>query len=99
MILERQVYTDDEKRIQTEWLRIKILTEEGRAYADVEIPYLAKSITIEGIRGRTVPPNGNVITLDGTKFDKEVAKNSRLLYDDKTIALTDVEVDGVNRCP
>ena len=41
MILERQIYTDDEKRIQTEWVRIKVLTEEGRAYADIEIPYLA----------------------------------------------------------
>ena len=38
MILERQVYTDDEKRIETEWIRIKVLTERGRAYADVEIP-------------------------------------------------------------
>jgi hypothetical protein len=37
MILERQVYTDDEKRIQTEFQRIKVLTEAGRAYADVEI--------------------------------------------------------------
>ncbi len=39
MILERQIYTDDEKRFQTEWVRIKIFNEEGRAYADIEIPY------------------------------------------------------------
>lgn len=95
MILERQVYTDDEKRIQTEWLRIKILTEEGRAYADVEIPYLAKSITIEGIRGRTVRPNGNVITFDGTTFDKVVAKYRRFLYEAKAFALPGVEVGSV----
>ena len=93
MILERQVYTDDEKRIQTEWLRIKILTEEGRAYADVEIPYLAKSITIEGIRGRTVRPNGNVITFDGTTFDKVVAKYRRFLYEAKAFALPGVTAE------
>lgn len=32
MILERKIYTDDEKRFQTEWMRIKVFTEEGRAY-------------------------------------------------------------------
>src|SRR6266705_5354864 len=95
MILERQIYTDDEKRFQTEWVRIKILTEEGRAYADVEIPYLAKSITIEGIRGRTVRPNGNVITFDGTTFDKVVAKYRRFLYEAKAFALPGVEVGSV----
>lgn len=95
MILERQVYTDDEKRIQTEWLRIKVLTEEGRAYADVEIPYLAKGTTIEGIRGRTVRPNGSVIPFDGTTFDKVVAKYRRLLYEAKTFALPGVEVGSV----
>jgi hypothetical protein len=31
MILERQVYTDDEKRARTEFVRIKIFTEAGRA--------------------------------------------------------------------
>src|SRR5215467_8169694 len=95
MILERQVYTDDEKRIQTEWLRIKVLTEEGRAYADVEIPYLAKSVTIEGIRGRTVRPDGSVITFGGTSFDKVVAKYRRFLYEAKAFALPGVEVGSV----
>ncbi len=42
MILERQVYANDEKRVQTEWVRIKVFTEAGRAYADVEIPYLSR---------------------------------------------------------
>ena len=95
MILERQVYTDDEKRLQTECVRIKVLTEEGRAYADVEIPYLAKSITIEGIRGRTVRPNGSVITFDGTTFDKVVAKYRRFLYEAKAFALPGAEVGSV----
>jgi hypothetical protein len=30
MILERQLYTDDEKRFQTEQLRIKVFAEEGK---------------------------------------------------------------------
>ncbi len=95
MILERQIYTDDEKRIQTEWLRIKVFTEEGKTFADVEIPYLAKSSTIEDIRGRTVRPDGTVITFNGTVFDKIVAKYRRLRYEAKAFTLPGVEVGSV----
>ena len=95
MILERQIYTDDEKRMQTEWLRIKIFTEEGKAYADVEIPYFAKSSTIGDIRGRTVRPDGTVIIFNGTVFDKIVAKYRRLRYEAKAFTLPGVEVGSV----
>lgn len=95
MILERQIYTDDEKRIQTEWLRIKVFTEEGKAYADVEIPYFAKSSTIGDIRGRTVRPDGTVIIFNGTVFDNVVAKYRRLRYEAKAFTLPGVEVGSV----
>jgi Domain of Unknown Function with PDB structure (DUF3857)/Transglutaminase-like superfamily len=95
MILERQIYTDDEKRIQTECLRIKVFTEEGKAYADVEIPYFAKSSTIGDIRGRTVQPDGTVIIFNGTIFDKVVAKYRRLRYEAKAFTLPGVEVGSV----
>lgn len=95
MILERQVYTDDEKRLQTEWVRIKVFTEAGRAYADVEIPYIAKSTTIDGIRGRTVQPNGTVVPFNGTVFDNVVVKYKRLRYDVKTFTLPGVELGSV----
>jgi uncharacterized protein DUF3857 len=77
MILEREVYTDDEERVQTELLRIKVLTEAGRAYADIEIPYVVKSTSVENIRGRTVQPDGTVIPFAGVIFDKVVAKYKR----------------------
>jgi Domain of Unknown Function with PDB structure (DUF3857)/Transglutaminase-like superfamily len=95
MILERRVSTDDENRAQTEWVRIKILTEEGRDYADVEIPYLAKSTTIEDIRGRTVRSDGTVITFSGTVFDKTVLKYKRFRYEMKTFTLPGVEVGSI----
>jgi hypothetical protein len=95
MILERQVYTDDEKRIQNEWVRIKVLTEDGRAQADVEIPYVAGSTTIEAIRGRTVHSDGTVIPFAGTIFDKIIAKYRRHRYDVKAFTLPGVEVGSV----
>jgi hypothetical protein len=95
MILERQIYTDDEKRLQTEWIRIKIFTERGKAYADVQIPYLGGSTTIEGIRGRTVLADGTAIPFNGTVFDKVLVKYKRFRYDAKTFTLPGVEAGSV----
>src|SRR6266849_1051543 len=95
MILERQVYTDDEKRVQTEWVRIKVFTEAGRAYADVEIPYFVKSTSVEDIRGRTVRPDGSVIPFSGAVFDRVVARSKKFRYEGKTFTLPGVEVGSV----
>jgi len=95
MILEREIYTDDERRVQTEFLRIKVLTEAGRAYADVEIPYVVKSTSVENIRGRTVQPDGTVIPFAGVIFDKVVAKYKRFSYDAKAFTLPGVRVGSI----
>lgn len=95
MILDREVYTDDEKRVQTEFLRIKVLTEAGRSYADVEIPYVLKSTSVENIRGRTLQPDGTVIPFAGEIFDKVVAKYKRFAYDAKAFTLPGVQVGSI----
>jgi Domain of Unknown Function with PDB structure (DUF3857) len=95
MILERQVYTDDEKRVETEWVRIKVFTEVGRTYSDVTIPYLAKNSSVEDIRARTVRADGTVIPFSGAVFDKVVAKYKKIRYEAKTFTLPGVEVGSV----
>jgi hypothetical protein len=95
MILERQVYTDDEKRVQTEWVRIKVFTEAGRDYADVVIPYFENSTSIEDIRGRTVRPDGTIIPFSGTIFDKIIIKYKKFRYYAKTFTLPAVNVGSV----
>lgn len=95
MILERQVYTDDEKRLQTEFIRIKVLTEAGRSYADVEIPYVVKSTSVENIRGRTLQPDGTISPFAGVVFDKVVVKYKRYAYDAKTFTFPGVQVGSI----
>jgi hypothetical protein len=95
MILERQVYTDDEKRVQTEWIRIKIFNELGKANADVEIPYLLKKTSVEDIRGRTVRTDGTIIPFGGLVFDKIVIRYKKFRYNVKTFTLPGVEVGSV----
>jgi len=95
MILERQLYTDDEKRFQTEFVRIKVFTEAGRGNADIEIPYLAKSMTVSDIRGRTLRADGAMINFDGVVFDNVAIKYKKIRYDVKTFTLPGVEVGSV----
>ena len=95
MILERQIYTDDEKRVQTEWVRIKIFTEAGRDYADVVIPYFEKRTTIEEVRARTVRPDGTAIPFSGAVFDKIIVKSKKFSYHAKAFTLPGVEIGSV----
>ena len=64
IILYRQVDRDDNSKTGDErnFIRIKILKEEGRKYADVEIPYEKGSFDqIFGISGRKINPDGSVV--------------------------------------
>ena len=97
VILFRQVDRDDNLRTGHEdnYFRIKILTEEGRKYADVEIPYFKESEAINTIHARTIRPDGTIAEFDGKVFDKSIAKAKGLKYLAKTFTLPDVQVGSI----
>ncbi len=97
IILYRQVDRDDNGRTSHEdnYFRLKILTEEGRKYADVEIPYFKGSEDIVNIRAHTIKPDGTSVNFDGKIFEKSLVKARGLRYLAKTFALSDVEVGGI----
>jgi Domain of Unknown Function with PDB structure (DUF3857) len=97
VILYRQVDRDDNGRTshQDDYFRIKILTEEGRKYADVEIQFFKDNETITGIKARTIRPDGTIVNFDGKVFDKTIAKAKGLKYLAKTFTLPDVEVGSI----
>ena len=63
VILFREVDRDDNRYTPHEdnYLRIKILTEEGRKQANVEIAFSKAYESISGIRARTIKPDGTII--------------------------------------
>src|SRR5580704_5069687 len=67
IILYRQVIRDDTGNTAHEdnYFRIKILTEEGRKYGDVEILYETGLENVVGIHARTIKPDGSVADFDG----------------------------------
>jgi hypothetical protein len=97
IILYREVDRDDRGLTAHEdvYFRIKILTEEGRRYGDVEIPYFKDEGNIVNIHARTIKPDGTIVNFSGKAFDKEIAKARALKYLAKTFTLPDVEVGAI----
>ncbi len=97
IILYRQVERDDNGRTSHEdnYVRIKILNEEGRKYADVEIPFFKDSGDVIHIRARTIRPDGSTADFDGKAFDKSIVKAKGMKYLAKTFTLPDVQVGSI----
>jgi len=97
IILYRQVDRDDNGRTSHEdnYLRIKILKEEGRKYADVEIPFFKESQDVVHVKARTIKPDGTIAEFDGKVFEKTLVKEHGRRVLVKTFALPDVQVGSI----
>ena len=95
--LYRQVDRNDSNRAATEYnyVRIKILTEEGRKYANVEIPFEKLRIGVSNIRARTIRPDGSVANFDGKIYENTIVKSKSLKYLAKTFTMPDVQVGSI----
>jgi Domain of Unknown Function with PDB structure (DUF3857)/Transglutaminase-like superfamily len=97
VILYRQVDRDDNAKTGNEqdYVRIKVLTEEGRKYGDVEIPYFREQGNIISIRARTIRPDGTIANFEGKAYDKTIVKARGVKYLAKTFTLPDVQVGSI----
>lgn len=97
IILFREVNRDDRGRTAHEdvYFRIKILTEEGRKYGDIEIPFFKDVGTIVNIHARSIRPDGSIADFTGRAFDKSIVKARGLKYMAKTFTMPDVQVGSV----
>lgn len=97
LILYREVYRDDNSinRHEDDYLRIKILTEEGRKYADVEIPYESGFTDVGSIHGRTIEPDGSIVDFEGKAFTKSIVKARGEKIRAKTFTLPAIQVGCV----
>jgi hypothetical protein len=95
IILLRQVDRDDSNMHEDNYLRIKILTEEGRKYGDVEIPFFKDREDIKNLHARTIRPDGSIVTFEGKPFEKSIIKARGVKYLAKTFTFPDVQVGSV----
>src|SRR3954452_3148956 len=72
VILNWHQVVDDNNSFRTDYFPIKILTEEGKKYGDVEVPHVSLLSDINHIKARTMRPDGTIAAFDGKTFDKVV---------------------------
>lgn len=95
VILYRQIDRDDSDSREHNYVRTKIFTEEGRKYADVEIPFVKGRENIRNIKARTVRPNGSIADFDGKVYEKEIVKARGFKVLEKTFTLSDVQPGSI----
>ena len=94
--LFRQEISDDKLHMHSLYVRIKILTEKGKEYGDVEIPaYEGRTYTIRAVKGRTIHTDGTVIPFTGKPIEKLLLKQGNERVMTKVFSLPDVQVGSI----
>ena len=97
IILFRQVDRDDRGLTAHEdvYFRIKIFTEEGRKYGDIEIPFWKEQGSVVNIHARTIKPDGTIVNFGGKVFDQSIVKARGVKYMAKTFPLSEVQPGAI----
>lgn len=82
-------------RFENNYVRIKILTEAGRRYGDIEIPLSEEVGNVSNINARTIRPDGSIAPFSGQIFEKNIVKAKGFKYRAKTFAMPDVQVGSI----
>jgi hypothetical protein len=102
--LYREEITRDDLHVVQHYERIKILTEKGKSYANVELGfvsasgdgnYASENRTVGDIAGRTIHPDGTVVPFTGKPYLKTMEKTSSYKYQAQVFTLPDVEVGSI----
>lgn len=89
------VYTDDVEGHEHTYVRIKVLTEEGRDQGNVEIPFIKGAREIKDFKARTVAPDGSAAEFTGTPIDKTLIRARGFEELAKTFALPNVQAGTI----
>jgi len=74
-----------------EYVRIKIFTQAGTKYGDVEVEFLNNQLDVKDLDGRTILPDGTILKFEGKVLEKEIQKRNGLKSLAKTITLPGVQ--------
>ena len=103
VVLYREELTKDDLHSMQHYERIKVLTEEGKRYANVELPYVSTGgnwisgddKSVDDIAGRTIHPDGTVIPFTGKPYLKVIEKGDGYKVQEKVFTLPNVEVGSI----
>ena len=105
MVLFREEITRDDLHVVQHYDRIKILTEKGKEYANVELDfvqtegdgfdYSGNEMSIGDITGRTIHADGTIIPFTGKPYQKVIEKGDGYKIQSRVFTLPDVEVGSI----
>lgn len=99
IILNKEEIDDDDMHVSHHYMRIKVLTEKGLKYADVDIDFNKKTdssgYTIGEFDARTVQPDGSVVPFTGKGMDKVLEKDAVNAYTRRAYALPAAKVGSI----
>jgi hypothetical protein len=86
-----EVFTDDTAGREHHYVRIKVLTQEGRSQGDLVVPYVKGIWDLANLHVRTTQPNGALAEDPGTPADNVILRYRRFRTSAKTLAIPDVQ--------
>jgi hypothetical protein len=105
VVLSREELTIDDLHVVKHHDRIKVLSEEGKKYANVELYYVSFSEygdnaytddkKLGEIIGRTIHADGTIIPFTGKPYVKTMESSKHVKYQAKVFTLPDVEVGSI----
>jgi len=98
VILDWVRIDDDTVSTSSDYYRIKILTDEGKKHAEIQIAYVPGYplyTKITDVQARTIRPDGTVVPFDGKIYDKVLYKARRSAVRSKTFTFADVQPGSI----
>jgi hypothetical protein len=93
--LLRDERADDKLHIHSTYMRLKVLTEKGKEYADQEITYEGAGFKVTGVEGRTIHSDGTIIPFTGKPYQKLLEKAGTEKSRATVFTLPDVQVGSI----
>lgn len=102
VVLYREQVTTDDLHVVKHYDRIKVLTEEGKKYANIELGYVtavhddvSDQKSVDDIAGRTIHPDGTIVPFTGKPYLKVIEKDKGFKVQQKVFTLPDVTVGSI----
>ena len=97
--LYREETTDDKLHFFSIYVRLKVLTDKGKEFGNVELSYENRKggggYTVNDIAGRTIHSDGTVFPFTGKPYDKLIEKGQNTKYMAKVFTLPNIEVGSI----
>jgi hypothetical protein len=87
-------FINDQEQTEFFYVRIKVLNEKGKSYADVELVVPPEG-SISGLKARTIQPDGRITEFTGKPFQKTVIKARGVKVLAKAFTMPEVTVGSI----